>query len=501
MRNPVVLSVLTLLVHHSIAQVSIPGIYLERIDKLSDTTTLSLYTSIRDKPESNFKFINPLIKATSNSLYPRALNDGPVWIGKGFGFEGHGGFNAARGNFSFTFFPVVFLSQNENHFRGDSVPEFRYQFSNRIDWVQRYGNGAFVKVHLGQSELRFNTGKFIASLSTQNYSLGPATFNPIVLSRQAGGFPHLRLGIEPVKIQIKNKNLGKIETNLIFGLLDESEYFDNIPENDKRYINILAIAFSPDFLQGLKVGFNKSLYKQTRFFEKTDLLSTLFILDDGVVDGDTLSPNDAFDQLVSLTVDWKFKEIGLRIYSEFAKNDFTSKSRFRYTASEPEHTRAYTIGFEKEVLTKKGNVTRIGYEHTNLSRNQAIFWRRTPSYYQHGVNRNGYTNDGQIIGAGIGPGGNSDHLSIEVNYPTFKAGLLFQRIEYNRDYFVTNIANLAKHDIEYSAHGFLRKEYQSLILLFESSLSYNYNKYFQFDRVNFYFGIGGRFKLNQNNKS
>ncbi|NQZ75647.1 MAG: hypothetical protein HRT61_05980 [Ekhidna sp.] len=495
MSRSITLLILLLICSSSTAQISIPGFYLERIDKLGDSTTLSLYTSIREQPKTGFNLLNPMLKGSLNTDYPRALNDGAVWVGRGFGLEAHGGFNGRIGKLSYTFFPVLFAAQNSGHFRGDDAPDFRYQFSNRIDWVQQYGEGVFMKIHPGQSEIRFNTGNFVAALSTQNYSLGPAVFNPIILSRQAGGFPHFRLGLEPTQIRIKNKIIGKIETNLIIGLLDESDYYDENHKNDARYINMLTVAFAPSFLPGLKLGFNKSLYKQTQFFENADLFSTFVILDDGVLNGDTLSPNDAFDQLASVTMDWKFEQVGLRVYAEFAKNDFTSSSKFRFTASEPEHTRAYTIGLEKEIKTKKGNKTLIGYEHTNLSRNQAFLWRATPSYYAHSVNRNGYTHNGQILGAGIGPGGNSDHLSIVTSYPKIDVGVLLQRIEYNRDYFVTNIADFARHDIEYSINGFFRKDYKSMKVLVESSLSYNYNKYFLSDRVNFYIGAGTLLKL------
>ena len=483
-----------------LGQISIPGQTFEELDKLNDTTSLALYTSIYKNQQKDFTWIDPFLKASFNSLHPRGYNDGAVWKGKGATIETHFGFAGRVGKLSFTFFPVAYLSQNISYFRAPDVgerDEFGYQFSNQIDWVQRYGNGTFINFHPGQSEIKLTLNKFEVALSTQNYSLGPSTFNPILLSRQSGGFPHLRFGLVPTSLQIGKAEIGRIEGNLIFGLLNESKYFDDDSENDNRFLTGLTLAYNPSYLPNLTLGFNKVLYKQTRYFEASDLFATLFIVDDGIDDNRTTG-NDFFDQMASLTFDWRFKEVGFRAYGEFAKNDFSGGSvGFRFFATEPEHTRAYSLGFEKEITTKNGNKISINYEHTNLSRNHAHQWRPTPTYYTHGVNLQGYTHDGQIVGAGIGPGANSDHLSIKLVKKQLKYGLLIQRIEHNRDYFVVNISDANLHDVEYTLSLFLQKELRKVTLFTETAFSHNYNKYytFMFDRFNFYGSLGGRLKL------
>ena len=224
------------------------------------------------------------------------------------------------------------------------------------------------------------------------------------------------------------------------------------------------------------------LYKQTRYFEPEDLLSTIAILESNEREGLTTG-NDTFDQLASVFIDWSFPEVGFRAYAEFAKNDFTGRPRG--TIIEPEHARGYTIGFQKELITRSGDKINIIYEHTNLSRNQAWLWRATPSFYSHGVNRQGYTQNGQLIGAGIGPGGNSDHLMVKLkNEKKQSIGFLFQRIENNRDYFVTSIQDFGKHDIEYSFGFSLIKKLQSFTLFSEITLSHNFNRYYLEDKTN-----------------
>lgn len=482
------------------AQVAIPGV--DRIDKFNDTTTLALYSSILQEADDRFKLMSPVSKLSYNSLYPRGYNDGPIWKGKGLTLEVHGGFQANIGKMSVTLHPVAFFSENLYYLSTPtahlSSNVYAYQFSNRIDWVQRYGNNKYIRLHPGQSELKMDWGKIATSLSTQNYSLGPSVYNPILLSRQGEGFPHFRIGLKPTQLKIGEKNIGQLETNLIFGLLSESEYFDSDADNDTRYFNGLTIAYSPNFLPELSVGINKVLYKQTEFFELVDLFSTVYIADDGVIEGGPTSGNDFFDQMASIFMNWDLKKSGFRAYAEFAKNDFTTDGDFRFFALEPEHARAYTIGFEKRLRSKKNNEVRITYEHTNLSKGQSFQkWRADPAWYAHNFNTQGYTQNGQIIGAGIGPGGNSDHLEVSRIGEKINFGMLIQRIEHNKDYFVANIRDFTNHDIEYTLNFFGSKEFPKAIWYGEFGYSYNYNRSFIAfeDQKNIYLSIGSRLKL------
>lgn len=483
------------------SQVSIPGNFLDRIDK-TDSSALMLYTSIKSSSvvgSSYLKALNPTTKISFNSNYPRGYNDGPVWKGKGFTTELHFGVSGKKNNLSFTFFPTIFFSQNQSfdlapHDSFSDVNPFNYEYgSKQIDWVQRYGPDPYIFIHPGQSEIKYQFGAFHTSISTQNYSLGPSTFNPIILSRQASGFPHFRFGSDPFALKIQDLSLGLFETNILFGLLSESDYYDNNQQNDSRYLNGLSIAYSPSLASGLTIGFSKMLYKDTRFFQPIDLLSTFYIKDNGVVKSDTVGRNDTFDQVASISLDWNFPAVGFRAYVEFAKNDFTGDAR--WTLLEPEHGRGYTLGFEKSTLLKSEKILSIIYEHTNISINSAFLWRPPPTFYVHTVNRQGYTHNGQMLGAGIGPGGNSDHFGIVLSEKDRKLGLLIQRVEANRDYFILNIRQIDLHDVEYSLGLFFQKETSKTILSLETTFSHNFNRYFLEDENNVYLGFTTKFKL------
>ncbi len=477
--------------------VDIPGIGLPT-GKLNDTTALALFSTINTSGKNGVFLLDPLIKTSLNTGYARSYNDGAVWKGKGLTSELHGGVMIKKGAISLVLHPVAYHSQNKSFKYPDtlsSINQFAYPFSPYIDWVHRYGNSSFTQIHLGQSELKLETHKFFASVGTQNYSLGPSVFNPILLSTQAGGFPHLRIGIKPTYLTKKHK-IAKIDASLIYGLLKESAYFDNNSINDQRYFNGIFIALSPSVIPSLTLGFNRVLHKQTQYFQTQDLISPIIVLDNGVLNGDTLAPNDSFDQMASFSLEWRFPSVDFRTYLEFAKTDFTSDGGgIRPTLVEPEHTRAYTIGFEKSFPTKGKTSVDLIYEHTNLSIGHRG-WRPTPPYYTHDVNRQGYTHDGQIIGAGIGTGGNSDQLVLELERENFSVSLLLQRIENNRDYFVNAVRNSNLHDQEYTVGVYTMKEFNSIQLFFDAAISKNYGKYYEFNDVfNFSLGFGLRLSL------
>ncbi len=481
------------------SQISIPGQVFNQIDKVQDTTTLSFYASISRDSKRNFELINPYIKTSANTAYPRGYNDGPVWKGKGATLEMYGGIQGKLGAFSYCFYPVLYVSQNLSFELAEQKQPniYTYQYG-RIDWVSRYGNNPFASFSPGQSELKYQSSHFIAAISTQNYSIGPAVYNQIILGRQGAGFPHLRFGTTPISLNIKEFNIGQIEANLLMGQLSESNFFDSNPKNNKSFFNGLFLGFSPGFLPELKLGFNKVLYKNTQYFENKDLISVIKVLDGGVR-GDSIKTNDTFDQLASFTIDWNFPELGFRAYAEYAKNDFTSAEGLRYFLIEPEHSRGYTIGFERRKELKKNGIIKINYEHTNISLNHTYLWRPEPTFYIHDVNKQGYTNKGQLLGAGIGPGGNSDSFGLMLELNNSKYGLISQRIEHNKDYYIKNVRSANLHNQEYSFGFQYQRESEKLILTFETIYSYDYNKYYISDQSNWYFSSSVYFKIAKHN--
>ncbi|MEQ8580723.1 MAG: capsule assembly Wzi family protein [Marinoscillum sp.] len=440
-----------------------------RKNKMIHTSSVSLYEhdslpkwnpwgdqfpvyTIKKNAKSSFHVLPVVTSVSVNSKYPRGYNDGPVWKGKGANADVNFGVKGHYGILHYTLAPVVFFAQNadfERVNRGVNDSLYNYQFSSRIDWIQRYGPDPITKFSLGQSEVRLVWKGLTLGASTQNITMGPANVNPIMLSNNGPMFPHIDFGTDtPIETKI-----GDFEFRSIWGVMKESDYFDHNPDNNLRYFQGGGLFWQPSFLPGFSFGMTRIHYRalEDRDFEFSDLVVSFA---DFSSNTDTLSSgsvvNDLYDQMTSANFKWTFEEVGFEAYLELARNDF---SNLRSIFTEPEHSRAYTIGFVKTMDIGNGRAFKGMYEHTNLGRPRLKNLRpATPIYYTHNFARQGYTHLGQVLGAGIGPGGSGDILTISYYYPKGLLGYGFQRIRFNDDYAFDTFGSTGKRpfDTEYT---------------------------------------------------
>src|SRR6185503_8435849 len=134
---------------------------------------------------------------------------------------------------------------------------------------------------------------------------------------------------------------------------------------------------------------------------------------------------------------WVLPPAGFEVYLEWARNDHNID--FRDLLLEPDHSQAVTIGFQKS-LGRGGKRSRIRGEWTNLSRSQTFQVRDTPPYYVHHLVTQGYTQHGQIIGAGIGPGSDSQQIAFDHYSGQGRWGVFLRRVRLDDDAYYTAFA-------------------------------------------------------------
>lgn len=402
-------------------------------------------TDIEGEQKNSFHLLNPRFSYVYNLEYPRGYNDGPIWSGKGSNASFTAGVSGNIGIVHYTFAPVIWYAQNKFYdipSIGFNKSEFSYPVENKIDWVMRYGDDAHHQLDWGQSEIRLIYKNFTIGLSTANMSWGPSRYNPIIMSKNAAGFPHLDLGTaKPIQTKI-----GSMEFKWYWGALEESDYFDDNSINDRRYITGFALGYEPSFVEGLTLGLNRIMYTR---WASGDLKAIDFFNAFVRNTHNGLEKNDEYDQMFSLVIEYEFPQVGLHMYLEYARNDFFGS--ILDLAEHPDRTRARTIGLTKTFDLENGHLLEINYENTTLSSNQIqnLSQGLSATYYVHGVVDNGYTNNGQIVGAGIGPGSNSDIFWVNFYKPTGKLGFTFQRIRFNDDYSVNAFANTEDDPTDY----------------------------------------------------
>ncbi len=390
---------------------------------------------LSNKGDDYIEVLDPFMRLGYISNVPDHYNDGAVWEGKGFNSSVNFGFTGRKGMLSFTFAPVVFHAQN-NDFYIPSVPstksEFSYPFERRIDWVLRYGDQSVNRFNLGQSEIRLLYKKFTLGLSTQNMIWGPAQVSPVIMSNNAAGVPHLDIGTaKPI-----DTKFGKFEFKVFWGLMDESDYFDTDDSNDQRYLTGAVFGFQPKFVEGLSLGINRVLYRDMfdGDFKPIDLFAAVW----GQISNPDL-PNDDYDQMLSLSVAWKFKEYGFETFLEFARNDYPGVIIDFF--EQPDRTRGVTMGFVKSFDLNNGNIFRVVFEHTKLNKIKlSTVASGHAAYYVHSQVENGYTNRGQLMGSYIGPGSNANHFKFQLYTPNGRIAFNIDRVRFNDDYLADNFA-------------------------------------------------------------
>lgn len=346
-----------------------------------------------------------------NTAAPYGQNDGALWQGKGYNTSLTAGVRLEAYGFEVTVKPQVAFSQNLGFeiMPGVYGSEYSYFWAGNIDLVQRYGDSSFWTFDWGDTELRWSWNTFTIGFGFQSPWLGPAWLNPMLGSNNSGTYPKFDIGLRRTKVTLPwlGWYIGDIEGRIWCGKLSESDYFDNDSSNDYRQLTGFSIAYSPAFLPELTFSINK--ISIARWDEKSIKYLNPFY--------DT---NAVEDQKCSFAVDLLFPAVGFEFYGELGLDDYNSRG-----FANPFHTAIYTIGAKKEIsffqkfsYFKKFNIRpEIIFEWNNFEMSQdfQLQWHYM-GYYSHGLIKQGYTQNGQIIGAGSGYFGNSQYLALRTYF-------------------------------------------------------------------------------------
>ncbi|MCR5171587.1 MAG: capsule assembly Wzi family protein [Treponema sp.] len=349
-----------------------------------------------------------------NAAEPYGQNDGALWQGKGYNTSLTAGARLEAFGFELTLKPQLSWSENKKYeyIKGVNGSPYSY-FVNGIDLVQRYGDSSFWNFAFGDSEIRYTWHKFTLGFGTQNPWLGPAGINPMLGSNNAGGYPKIDIGFRRTDVTLPYLGwyIGQIESRLWTGCLYESDYFDSNPDNDKRLLTALSFAYKPSFVPGASIGINRiftSRWKAQNLKYIPRLFTTEKLND---VEG------DGEDQKVSINLDWLWDKVGFEVYGELGIDDFTSQQM-----SNPFHTAIYTVGVNQSFELKFSKLNSkfkdiktmliLEYNDFEMSQDFQLQWPYG-GYYFHGKIYQGYTNNGQILGAGSCYAGNAQFVGIK----------------------------------------------------------------------------------------
>jgi hypothetical protein len=379
---------------------------------------------------------------------------------------------------------------------------------NGVDAPERFGTSSLKHLYPGQSKITLSYKSIEAGVSTENLWWGPGIRNSIMMSNSAPGFFHWTFNsTKPVKTII-----GSFEWQIIGGNLKQSGFApDDVSKliyggnlyspkpKVSRYISAYNVNWQPKWLKGLYLGASAYDYldKDSVYHNRSIIRKII-----PVITGSSLKANDINnaqngdqqDFAYALNIRQLLPLYKAEIYFEWARNDRTgSLSDF---LEEPEHSAAYTIGGRKLFELSRGGFIQIKSEITQLQWAPTYLLRDEPSWYIHAISpRDGYTNYGRYIGAGIGPGSNSFIFDISYlkNYNSY--GLMLERQLHNNDMYYqaftdNRISNL--HWVDIAGTFYTNLKFRNYLISAEATpvytLNYEYRNGSSFNlhaRVNF----------------
>jgi hypothetical protein len=438
---------------------------------------------IKPRPNGAGIFVLPIVfQQQFNTHHPFGYNDGSLIPAKGYQNQLSVGMTASKGIFSLQLRPEIVFAQNPAFpsfpsEQNDTIWKNYYQsVLNVIDAPERFGTKAYFKLFPGQSSARISFRKVSIGLSTESLWWGPGVRNSLLMSNNAPGFPHLTFNsLRPVTSPV-----GSFEWQVIAGTLkgsgilpDTTKTFNGdplyVPKDDgKRYVNGLVFSWQPKWTKGLFLGFSRAFYQSLSDVPSSldgyfPIASKLF--------KKTLASEDGKkrDQMLSFFFRLLLLKEKAELYGEFGRNDHSMD--IRDALAEPEHSRAYIVGFSK-VFEGPGNNVRLFAEITNLQLPSTIMLRAQESWYVHYQARYGYTNYGQVVGAGIGPGANSQTVGLEWGDGFNRFGGAFERVVHNNDFYYdafTRLQQWQKHWVDLSLN--LNKSWTHKRLIYDAQIS------------------------------
>lgn len=431
------------------------------------------------------------------SSYPYGWNDGPLIPSKGDQAYVTGGIFAEYKFISLQLQPELLAAgarfyDGMGNLRGYGLEWYR-AVANKIDMPEYFGKGGYSRAYLGQSSLRLNFDPVSFGVSTENLWWGPGRENSLLLSNTAPGFLHFTINTtKPVATPV-----GSFEAQLVGGRLKQSgfppsrdeelghfeKYYVEKPDDD-RYFSGMIVSYQPKWIPGLSLGYigtfianmdNLSGINDYLLFMKSTP-KTITYLDDRGKERKTGTTRDRYH---SAFFRWMMPAAHMEVYGEYGRNN--SAANFRDLMVRPNHSRAFMLGFRKLVPLSfsPGDYFQLAFEATELSKPPIRTLRDSHTWYTHPIVRDGYTHRGQVLGAGIGPGGSVQTVDLSWIRGIKQVGLKAERLVHNEDFFYTYIYDLRRSWVDLTFTGYANWDYDDF--LFYGNIGYGYAHNYRYE--------------------
>lgn len=465
------------------------------------------------------------------TAFPYGWNDGGMIPAVGHQTALSAGIYAQYKWLSIQLRPEFVFAENRDYqgYDGRSTMDWYWwwnRIGNRIDAPERFGEGSYTRLLAGQSSVRATFDPISIGVSTENLWWGPGMRSSLLMSNSAPGFLHATINTtRPIRTGI-----GSFEGQMVAGKLEASGFLPVNPSDDNyfnryyrpkpddwRYFSGFVLSYQPKWVPGLSLGMVRSftvysddmgnkLGDYIPFFQSGSKSS----FGDPAADSLNAADDKGQDQLISFFLRWVIPEANFEIYGEYGRNDHPWNSRDLVV--NPNHTRAYTFGLRKLVALQNyhQDLLSINFEMTQMSPGRSANNRFSGNWYHHNQVRDGYTNLGQIMGAGMGLGNDVQALNVSILRGMKQVGIQFERMVHNNDFFYNTPKDMRANWVDFGIAAQGVYDYKNF--LFTGKIQYihannyqyqfeekpdlnNFWKYETFNRANWHLQLGTMYRF------
>jgi hypothetical protein len=371
-------------------------------------------------PAANGFHVSPMtMHGALRTSWSDDRDNGALWSGKGGAALLRGGAAYRAGPLLLVLGPEVTWASNGSFPLPGQTPTVLSAFSApwfAVDLPRRFGDRPVRGVHPGQSMIEVRWTHIAAGVTSANVVRGPELRYPLVIGPSAPGFPSAF-----VEGGGTMGPLGRLKGRVQWGVLTESAYFDDIPDNDRTLFSGFFLDWAPGFAAGLEFGASITYrdplaggFSPSMLFQAFSTVSA------------QAQEQKAEDALAAVHARWSVE--GFSTWATWGRNDYWLDTEDLLT--DPDQSQLFAIGMARGWRHMDEEWTLLAEVSSTFTGNP-----RSGSIYRHSTSRQGYTHQGQTLGSSLGPGSRGAWLRLQRTDSARTVGIEAERIFHDLDVY------------------------------------------------------------------
>ncbi|MCZ2484708.1 capsule assembly Wzi family protein [Aquirufa antheringensis] len=414
----------------------------------------------------------------NNNLMPLGFNQGTMYPSVGFQRRWSLGVHFSWKFLDVNLQPEWVLAENSptppflgNQEDGNYWARYFFIMNNVVDQYSQFGDQTLKTFFPGQSRIAFKFNNISTGISTENNWWGPGFRNSLMMTNEASGFFHYFVqNRKPIVTP-----LGTIDAKGLIGMLENPTMLSPedanlrsvwaggiaVKNNSVRMLKSFIVNWQPKWVPNFYLGYS---FAQQNYFTN-----------EGPQPGKLFVENPKM-QLGAFLLRFALPKDHAEFYAELGQPDkVVGPASFFGDSTKT----GFVLGGRKlfPLGKKKKSYLQLAIEFTQLqlmdpglviNNNEPFGGPLYNSWYTSTAVRQGYTQNGKMLGASIGPGSNSQTIHLSWHRGRSLIRVHFERLVKNNDFYV----------FQYYVSGYANRYYVNLATGIEAQISVSKNMMF-----------------------